>query len=95
MECFGANVQLLMMCCVALSVTKTWQGLHASDVCCLQVLIVHGSRDRLVPLSNSRRLAALVPNTQLVELQDCGHTPQEELPSQFIVAVKTYMAALQ
>ena len=62
---------------------------------CLQVLIVHGSRDRLVPLSNSRRLATLVPNTKLVELQNCGHTPQEELPSQFTDAVKAYMASLQ
>lgn len=65
-----------------------------STCACMQILIIHGSRDRLVPVSNSRRLADLVPNTKLVELQDCGHTPQEELPSQFIDAVKSYMASL-
>jgi pimeloyl-ACP methyl ester carboxylesterase len=50
------------------------------QVCWLQVLIVHGDRDALVPLSNSRALAAKLPNTQLQVVPQCGHVPQEEYP---------------
>ena len=31
----------------------------------IRVLIVHGSSDALVPAANSRRLAALLPNTEV------------------------------
>lgn len=60
----------------------------------LQVLIVHGCRDRLVPVSNSRRLNAVLPNSELKELPDCGHVPQEELPTQFTEIVRTYVESL-
>ncbi|KAL0041381.1 hypothetical protein WJX79_001388 [Trebouxia sp. C0005] len=57
----------------------------------IKVLILHGSGDRLVPVSNSRRLAKLMPNAELIEYVDCGHVPQEELPKQFIQSVKTFV----
>jgi pimeloyl-ACP methyl ester carboxylesterase len=31
----------------------------------IRVLIIHGSSDALVPAANSRRLAALLPNTEV------------------------------
>ncbi len=55
------------------------------------MLILHGSGDRLVPVSNSRRLAKLMPNAELIEYVDCGHVPQEELPKKFIQSVKTFV----
>ena len=58
---------------------------------CLQVLILHGVGDRLVPVSNSRRLVKLIPNAELIEFQDCGHVPQEELPKQFIESVQSFV----
>ncbi|KAL0049992.1 hypothetical protein WJX82_002227 [Trebouxia sp. C0006] len=57
----------------------------------IKVLILHGSGDRLVPVSNSRRLAKVMPNAELIEYVDCGHVPQEELPKQFIQSVKTFV----
>jgi pimeloyl-ACP methyl ester carboxylesterase len=50
------------------------------------VLIVHGELDRIVPLSNSRALAARLAeggcDVRLVEMAGCGHCPQEEAPEQ-------------
>ena len=59
--------------------------------CLVQVLIVHGVGDRLVPVSNSRRLAKLMPGAELLEYTNCGHVPQEELPKQFIQSVKSFV----
>ena len=52
---------------------------------------MHGVGDRLVPVSNSRRLVKLIPNAELIEFQDCGHVPQEELPKQFIQSVQSFV----
>lgn len=57
----------------------------------MQVLILHGVGDRLVPVSNSRRLAGIIPHAELIEYRDCGHVPQEELPKQFIKSVKAFV----
>jgi 3-oxoadipate enol-lactonase len=39
----------------------------------LQTLVLHGLDDRLVPPSNGRELAALIPGARLVEIPDAGH----------------------
>jgi len=44
------------------------------------VLMLHGVRDRLVPLAVARATARLNPSWQLVELPDIGHVPQLESP---------------
>jgi hypothetical protein len=52
----------------------------------LRVLIIHGKQDMLVSVSNSQRLAALIPpscDCELLILEQCGHIPQEEWPHQF------------
>lgn len=57
--------------------------LEMHDVHCsawIQVLIMHGENDILIPVSNSRHLASSIPNSQLVVVPCCGHTPQEEMP---------------
>lgn len=38
----------------------------------IRVLIVHGRSDALVPAANSRRLASLLPNTEVNRLKCCG-----------------------
>ena len=69
-------------------------GLVRQTLCCLlQVLIVHGENDALVPYSNSRRLAALLPNAQLVSMPRTGHVPHEERPAEFLKAVDAFLAA--
>lgn len=42
----------------------------------LQVLIIHGKNDAIVPVMNSRELARIIPNATICELGDCGHNPQ-------------------
>ena len=44
------------------------------------VLMLHGVRDRLVPLAAARATARLNPTWKLVELPDIGHVPQLETP---------------
>ena len=38
----------------------------------LQVLLLHGTGDALVPIRNSRQLARMVSGSQLVEYAECG-----------------------
>ena len=44
------------------------------------VLLVHGERDRLVPVRAARRVARHNPGWRLVTLPGIGHTPQLEAP---------------
>jgi pimeloyl-ACP methyl ester carboxylesterase len=56
-------------------------------------LIIHGDRDRLVPLAAARALAARRPEFTLEVIDDCGHTPQMEVPDQFLAAAVPWLAA--
>lgn len=53
----------------------------------IQILIVHGENDSLIPLSNSKHLASLLPNSKLIILPECGHVPHEEYPEKFVESV--------
>lgn len=44
------------------------------------VLVIHGERDRLVPVSAARAAARAHPSWSLVVLPDVGHVPQLEAP---------------
>ncbi|GAX85436.1 hypothetical protein CEUSTIGMA_g12852.t1 [Chlamydomonas eustigma] len=60
----------------------------------LRVLIIHGQQDMLVPVSNSMRLAALLPpgcDCELLVLEQCGHMPHEEWPQEFSQLVSHYV----
>lgn len=59
----------------------------------IPVLLLHGAEDILVPLSNSRALAPMVPGAQLVVLPQCGHMPQEELPERVTEEVVAFLKA--
>lgn len=60
----------------------------------VQVLIIHGDKDALVPLRNSVRLAALLPNAELKVMKNAGHVPHEERPDEFLGLVENFMASL-
>ncbi|KAG2492621.1 hypothetical protein HYH03_009037 [Edaphochlamys debaryana] len=60
----------------------------------LPVLLVHGLQDRLVPASNSQRLARMLPGCELVLLDRCGHMPQEEAPELFVDLVADFAAGV-
>ena len=56
-----------------------------------QVLIVHGEDDPLIPASNSRRLAKLLPTAELCPMPRTGHVPHEERPSDFMAIVRPFL----
>lgn len=57
-------------------------------------LVVTGDRDTVVAPELSRRTARAVPGAEYVELEDCGHTPQEEQPEAFVAAVRDFLGRL-
>jgi pimeloyl-ACP methyl ester carboxylesterase len=56
------------------------------------VLIVHGAGDKLVPASNSFKLARLVKGCRLAVVKRAGHCPQEEEPELFADIVESFVA---
>lgn len=57
----------------------------------LPVLVITGDSDRLVPPSQSARLAGEIPGARLAILPQCGHVPQEECPEPFLKAVEEFL----
>jgi pimeloyl-ACP methyl ester carboxylesterase len=55
------------------------------------VLVIHGEKDRLVPVSASRALVRQHPTWRLVVLPDIGHVPQLEAPGATAQAVLTWL----
>jgi pimeloyl-ACP methyl ester carboxylesterase len=56
------------------------------------VLLIHGDRDRLVPVAAARRAAAAHPGWATALLPGVGHTPQLEAPDQVVAAIRRWMA---
>jgi pimeloyl-ACP methyl ester carboxylesterase len=57
----------------------------------LRLLLVHGTRDRVVPLPNTRRLHAAIPGSALWELAGVGHVPHEEAPEDFVQQIVDFL----
>jgi pimeloyl-ACP methyl ester carboxylesterase len=55
------------------------------------VLLIHGDRDRLVPITAARIAAAANPQWDTEFLHDVGHTPQLETPDAVIRAVERWL----
>jgi pimeloyl-ACP methyl ester carboxylesterase len=60
----------------------------------LPVLVVVGSHDRLTPPRLSRRMAAALPEAQLVELPRCGHVPMLERRHEFSRLIDEFAAKI-
>jgi pimeloyl-ACP methyl ester carboxylesterase len=54
-------------------------------------LVITGDSDAVVPVEDSDRLAAELPNAEFVVLPSCGHVPQEECPELFEDAVGAWL----
>jgi pimeloyl-ACP methyl ester carboxylesterase len=61
----------------------------------LPVLVISGDDDRIVSIEDSRRAAEEIPGAYLVELESCGHVPQEECPQAFLEAVSEFLDRLE
>jgi pimeloyl-ACP methyl ester carboxylesterase len=57
-------------------------------------LVVHGDRDRLVPLSGAVEAARAHPNWTLEVLRDVGHIPQMEAPERWLEVVERWLSSL-
>jgi pimeloyl-ACP methyl ester carboxylesterase len=57
----------------------------------LPVLIVHGSRDRIIPLSNSQVIARQIPRATLIVMPGKGHVPHEEDGEEFASIVDKWL----
>jgi pimeloyl-ACP methyl ester carboxylesterase len=55
-------------------------------------LILHGSLDAIQPLAESERLAALLPNAELVVLEGAGHVPTLTRPAEVAAEVNRFFA---
>ncbi|MEO7132433.1 MAG: alpha/beta hydrolase [Dermatophilaceae bacterium] len=71
---------------------KTYaHSIHAIDK---PVLLIHGDRDRLVPIAAARKAAADNPSWETAWLDGVGHTPQLEDPVRFLAAVRPWLNRL-
>ena len=57
-------------------------------------LVIHGARDRLIPVEQARRLALQRPDWALEVFDDCGHVAQLEEPARFVESVAAFMSML-
>jgi len=57
----------------------------------LPVLLLWGRHDRIVPLSQGKRLETAIPGARLEVIEDCGHNPQEEKPEQTLAIIERFM----
>lgn len=58
-------------------------------------LVMHGARDRLVPVTAAREAAAGRPNWKLEVFDDLGHIPQMESPHRWLSAVQHWLEERQ
>jgi pimeloyl-ACP methyl ester carboxylesterase len=56
-------------------------------------LILWGEQDELIPLAAGRKLNSLIKDSRLVIFNNCGHLPQEEMPTRTVDEVTTFIAA--
>lgn len=47
-------------------------------------LLIWGENDKVIPLRNGRTLHRLIPDSRLVVFKNCGHSPHEEYPQDFL-----------
>jgi len=59
------------------------------------VLLVHGDRDRLVPLQDAQAASQAIPRGRLVVLRGCGHWPPRERPAEFWAHLGTFLASAE
>ena len=67
------------------AVTSRYAEIH------LPTLLLWGDHDRVVPLWVGERLAEVLPNATLRVLEDCGHLPPEEKPTESLTVFREFL----
>jgi pimeloyl-ACP methyl ester carboxylesterase len=60
------------------------KGGHSDVRVTCPTLIVHGARDRIIPVRSSRTLHELIPDSDFVVLPKSGHCPQLDNPAEVV-----------
>jgi pimeloyl-ACP methyl ester carboxylesterase len=55
-------------------------------------LIIHGTADAIVPIDESRELAARLPDVELLEFEGTGHVPTMTRPDEVVAAIQRRFA---
>ncbi|QXE90853.1 alpha/beta hydrolase [Geomonas subterranea] len=58
----------------------------------LPVLLLWGSHDGIVPLSQGTRLQSVIVGAELQVLDQCGHNPQEEKPAETFAILNSFIS---
>lgn len=61
----------------------------------IPALVMSGDDDRIIPPENAVALDALLPNSSLVIIENCGHLPHEEKPAVFVQLVGEFLTGLE
>jgi pimeloyl-ACP methyl ester carboxylesterase len=54
-------------------------------------LVLSGEQDKLIPVEDSRAIAAAIPGAKLVTYPEGGHVPMEQLPDQTVQDLKAFL----
>jgi pimeloyl-ACP methyl ester carboxylesterase len=54
-------------------------------------LLIWGAQDSWIPLDNGRRMDNLIPNSKLVILENSGHVPMEENPTESLAFLNAFL----
>ena len=54
-------------------------------------LLLHGTKDLVVPARRAKRAADLIPNVHLELLRGCGHWVPREAPERFVDTLRTFL----
>ena len=54
-------------------------------------LLIWGAKDNWIPLNNGKRMDSIMQNSKLVVLENSGHVPMEENPTESLEILKTFL----
>ena len=54
-------------------------------------LLIWGAMDTWIPVTNGKKMNALLPNSKLVVLQNSGHVPMEENPTESLRVLNEFL----
>jgi pimeloyl-ACP methyl ester carboxylesterase len=57
-------------------------------------LVMSGEQDKLIPVDDSRAIAAAIPGAKLITYPDGGHVPMEQLPDESARDLQAFLGAL-
>jgi pimeloyl-ACP methyl ester carboxylesterase len=81
----------------AVAITQGWYSDMAAlesllpSISGIPVLLVWGSKDRIVDLASAEILAGRLRNSRLVIIEGAGHLPYEECPGEFVSLVSKFL----